>query len=317
MAYNLAPVVLFVYNRPYHTEQVLRALMKNRLASESMLYIFSDGPVNGATAEQVGKIEDVRKLIRSKQWCKEVIISESSFNKGLADSIVSGVTEIIEKHHKAIILEDDVVTSVGFLQYINDALDFYENKEKVMHVSGYMYPHEKKLPETFFLNVPYPGGGWATWQRAWKYYINDAEYLYNYFNSASGWWKFNKFGGDLLQKQLIRNRTGEMKTWFIKWHATLLIHHGLTLYPGISLSNNIGFDDSGSHCPKIDSYAVENIADQIGVSEIPFRECKRAKTLIRRFYQGPFSLKKAVYSTMTRFIKKATIQQIKRQISGK
>ncbi len=190
-----------------------------------------------------------------------------STTKGLADSIVGGVTEVINKHNRVIVLEDDIITSPGFLEYMNDALDFYEQEEKVMHISGYMYPHTEKLPETFFFNVPYPGGGWATWQRAWKYYISDTQNLYNYFNTARGWWRFNKFGGDFLQRQLVRNLTGELKSWFIKWHATLLIRGGFTLYPGTSLTNNIGFDDSGSNCPGMNKYDVDILADKVMVNQ--------------------------------------------------
>ena len=190
-----APVVLFVYNRPGHTIQTLEALSQNRNAYKSTLYIFSDGPKADANVEEHTRIEQVRQVIRLKQWCKEVIIRESDDNIGLADSIVNGVTEVVTKHNKVIVLEDDVITSTGFLEFMNDALDLYEEEEKVMHISGYMYPHEKDLPETFFFNVPYPGGGWATWYRAWKNFQNDTEYLYNYFNTAKGWWKFNKYGG--------------------------------------------------------------------------------------------------------------------------
>ena len=92
---NLAPIVLFVYNRPYHTEQTLMALQKNDLALDSELFIFADGPKVNATIEQLEKIEQVRKVIRKKQWCGKVHIIESEENKGLADSIVGGVTDIV------------------------------------------------------------------------------------------------------------------------------------------------------------------------------------------------------------------------------
>ena len=201
---------------------------------------------------------------------------------------------------------------------MNDAiLDFYEHEEKVMHISGYMYPHTSKLPETFFFNVPYPGGGWATWQRAWKYFNNDTGYLYNYFNTARGWWRFNKFGGDFLQKQLVRNLTGELKSWFIKWHATLLIRGGFTLYPGTSLTNNIGFDDSGSNCSGSTKYDVDILADKVRISPIPIQENRTAKRIIRQFYQGPFMLKKSAYELMIRFIRKETIHNCKNRVLGK
>lgn len=317
MERKLAPVVLFVYNRPRHALQTLEALAGNRLAEKSMLYIFSDGPKEETGLGAKERIDEVRRVIRSQKWCREVIIKESTVNKGLADSIEDGVMEVVNRHSKVIVLEDDVVTSPGFLEYMNDALDFYEYEEKVMHISGYMYPHNDKLPETFFFNVPYPGGGWATWQRAWKYYISDTKQLYDHFNTARGWWNFNKFGGDFLQRQLVRNLTGDLKSWFIKWHGTLLIRGGFTLYPGISLTNNIGFDDSGSNCPVQDKFTVSELADKIHISEIPVRENRQVLKMVRRFYQGPFSLKKEVYSLLTRFVRKDNLQKILNLMKGK
>lgn len=305
-----APVVLFVYNRPGHTIQTLEALSNNHSASKSTLFIYSDGPKADANPEEYARIEQVRQVIRLKPWCKEVIIREYDYNKGLADSIVDGVTEVVNKHNKVIVLEDDVITSPGFLEYMNNALDLYENEEKVMHISGYMYPHEKKLPETFFFNVPYPGGGWATWYRAWRNFNNDTEYLYNYFNTAKGWWKFNKYGGDYLQRQLILNLKGELKTWFIKWHSTLLIQQGYTLYPCNSLTTNIGFDASGSHCSIMNKFDIEILANKIDVKKIQIIESKLAKTVVLKFYQGPFSLKKYVYSILLRFLKKESLQKL-------
>jgi len=317
MIQDPAPVVLFVYNRPWHLLQTLEALSGNRGADNTTLYIYSDGPKADANPEEHAKIEQVRQVIQLKPWCKEVIIRESDINKGLADSIVDGVTEVVNKHHKVIVLEDDVITSPGFLEYMNDALDLYENEEKVMHISGYMYPHEKKLPETVFFNVPYPGGGWATWERAWQFYISDTEYLYNYFDTAVKWRRFNRFGGDFLQSQLIRNRTGELKSWFVKWHGTLQIRGGITLYPGISLANNIGFDDSGSNCLESVKFNVGKLADHITVSKISIRENREVSRLVKRFYQGPLSLKKEVYSLLTRFIRKDKLQRVKRKLTGK
>ena len=164
---DFAPIVLFVYNRPWHTLQTLNALMKNELADQHVLYIYSDGPKIKAANDEVKKIEEVRKLIRTKQWCKEVYIVESETNRGLADSIINGVTEIVNKHGKIIVLEDDLITSAGFLNYMNIALNLYKNEKNVMHISGYMFPTEKKLPETFFL-VFTSCWGWGTWDRAWQ-----------------------------------------------------------------------------------------------------------------------------------------------------
>lgn len=309
MADSYAPIVLFVYNRPWHTEQTLNALSINELAAESVLFVFSDGPKPSASQEDVDNIARVRQVIRSKPWCKKVVVIESEQNKGLAGSIVDGVTRIVNEYGNIIVLEDDVVTSKGFLRFMNDALVCYADEPRVMHISGYMYPHREKLPETFFFNVPYPGGGWGTWARAWKNLIKDTIYLYNYFNTAWRWKKFNKFGSDHLQRQLVGNYNGTLKTWFIKWHATLLIEKGFTLYPGHSLTNNIGFDNSGSHCSTMNKFDVHLLAENILVAQIPLFESREARKLILRFYNGTSTLRSTVYSLLTFIIKKETVQK--------
>ena len=44
----LAPIALFVYNRPVHTLQTLVSLKNNDLAKESVLFIYADGPKPGS-----------------------------------------------------------------------------------------------------------------------------------------------------------------------------------------------------------------------------------------------------------------------------
>ena len=215
---------------------------------------------------------------------KDLHVIERDDNWGLADNIINAVTEVVNQYGRVITLEDDVITSVGFLRYMNDALTLYENDEKVMHVSGYMYPHKGHLPETFFYEVPYPGGGWATWKRAWLHFNNDIDELFSYWSLR--WREFNRFGGDYLQKQLEANKSGRMYTWFIKWHSVLLKECGLTLYPHTSLTNNIGFDGTGANCSAISSFDIPNPAKYVSVKRIPIRENKRAARIIYHFYSG-------------------------------
>lgn len=128
---ELAPVVLFVYNRPKHALQTLQALANNDLADESTLYIFADGPKENASKPELDKIKEVRIIIKSTQWCEHVTIVERDKNKGLDNSIVDGITEIISKHGNIIVLEDDIVTAPGFLRFMNDNLLIYESSEEV------------------------------------------------------------------------------------------------------------------------------------------------------------------------------------------
>jgi hypothetical protein len=239
---DLAPIVLFAYNRPWHTRQTLEALMANELADKSRLIIYCDGPKPGATPEQIQKTVDVRKLVREKSWCSTVEIIESDKNKGLAPSVITGVTEVINRYGKIIVLEDDLVTSPYFLRYMNEGLEIYEPVKNVYSVNGFMFPVEWEGNHTILL--PYTSTwGWATWKDKWivfdasmpeKASIQENTFLSQRFNLADyDYTAMLNFGNN---------------SWGIKWYYTVFRQNGLGLFPTKSLIKNIGFDGSGVNC---------------------------------------------------------------------
>lgn len=279
---ELAPIIVFGYNRPEHYRKTLEALSKNRLAEESILYLYCDGAKEGASADALEKIAAVRTIAHEQHWAKETHVIESETNKGLADSIISGVTDVVNRYGSVIVLEDDLITSPGFLFYMNNALDLYKSDDRVMHVTGYMYPHKWHLPETFFFEVPHCWG-WGTWSRAWQYFTNDTEFLYNYWKGD--WGSFDKFGGKVLSEQLIFNFKGTLNTWFIKWYSVVLMMNGLALYPGKSLIMNNGFNEGATNCHETHLFDV-NPVTYIDVYRIPIKSNKRAAKIIYDVYQG-------------------------------
>ncbi len=242
-----SPVILFIYNRPDHTRQTLEALSANTLAGESDLFIFADGPKENATPEQLEKICQTRELARSKKWCKNVIVIESEKNKGLAASIISGVTEIVNKYSKVIVLEDDLVTSPYFLQYMNDALSVYENEPKVACIHGYVEPHKNQLPETFFIRGA-DCWGWATWKRAWTVFNPNGQQLLDELRKRHCERHFNFDNSYDYVKMLKDQIAGRNNSWAIRWLASAYLNDMYCLYPDKSLVLNIGLDGSGTHC---------------------------------------------------------------------
>lgn len=265
---KLAPISLFVYNRPKHLKQTVNALKKNRLAKESELFIFSDGPKN---IEDQKKVDEVRQYLNIITGFKKITIFKSKNNLGLANSIISGVTKVVNKYGKIIVLEDDLLTSPYFLQFMNEGLNFYEKENKVANIHGYVYPINFKLPETFFLRDP---GclGWGTWKNNWKLFNkngmillkeiknNKLTYTFDYDNSYT----FT----DLLEKQV----KGKVDSWAIRWYASLFINNKLTLYPGKSLVFHNGSDNSGTHGGVPDDYAVKLSNNSIKIQNVPIEE---------------------------------------------
>ncbi|TGV04418.1 CatB-related O-acetyltransferase [Flavivirga rizhaonensis] len=281
---KLAPIVLFTYNRPMHTQKALDALAANPEAEDSELYVFCDGAKTNANITELNNIKNVVKIAKSENRFKKVHVHVNSENKGLANSIIGGVTEIVNKHGRIIVLEDDLETSSGFLKYMNNALETYKDEDEVMHVSGYMYPHDKTLPETFFFNVPLCWG-WATWSSAWKHFNADAFDLWEIIKNKNLYTHLDKFGYDYLSSQLAHNISGRLNTWFIKWHASVLIQNGFTLYPNKSLVENIGFDNSGVHNGIHTEFKNNTLSTHIEVEKRPISENKDAENIIRSFYK--------------------------------
>ncbi len=259
---SIAPIVLFTYNRPFHTLKTLEALKDNKLASQSIIYVYCDGAKENATALDIENINEVKRIVKQNQWCKEVHVIEQKENRGLAKSIVNGVTAIIEKHHKVIVLEDDIVTSPMFLTYMNSALDYYENEERVMHISGYMPPISTIKKPFFFYNQT-SCWGWATWGRAWKNYNQDAKFLKEEIIKQNRQREFNVNNSYPFLTHLQNNIDGTWETWAIKWHASVFLQKGLCLHPNVSYTQNIGMDGSGENCSTTDIYTVNHLNETI------------------------------------------------------
>ena len=254
---NLAPIVLFVYNRPWHTKQTVETLKKNEEAKDSNLFIFSDGPKNKKAKSEVEKL---REYIKTIDGFKRITIIEREKNYGLANSIISGVTEIVNRYGKVIVLEDDLITSRYFLEYSNQALRLYKDNKRVMHISSYMYPIEfSMLSETFFSWFT-SSWGWATWKRAWKYFEKDGNVFNKRFTEELKY-KFNIDGTYNYYRMLKLQQLGKVDSWAIRWYASVFFNHGLCLYPTKSLVNNIGFDGSGVNCSENKMFAV-NVSDK-------------------------------------------------------
>ena len=157
---HLSPIVLFVYNRPWHTKQTVEALQKNELAKESELFIYSDEAKNKDVRKSV---DEVREYIGKIDGFKKVTIIKREKNWGLANSIIDGVTKTVNEYGKIIVLEDDLITSPYFLKFMNEALEFYKEEQKVWHISGWSYPiNTNNIDDVFFLRVM-NCWGWATW----------------------------------------------------------------------------------------------------------------------------------------------------------
>lgn len=248
---SLAPIVLFGYNRPDHMRQTLEHLARADGARESALWIFCDGPKPGA---DMPSIEAVRTLAHHPDWAdrfRAVHVQESQVNKGLARSIIGGVSAVMDSAGRAIVVEDDLLVAPDFLRFMNDCLDFYQEDETVGSVTGFSplavppagYPHDvMALPRNC-------SHGWATWADRWQLVDWDARDATKLMQDPLLRRRFNVAGNDRLDR-LRRQLSGKIDSWSIRFGLWQTLAGRHTIYPVQNRVRNIGFDGSGVHTQK-------------------------------------------------------------------
>lgn len=234
--------ILFTYNRSRHTKQVLEALSKNTILPQK-LYIFQDGLKKIMNQEEWEAVSDV---IRDVSWC-DVEITISERNKGLANSIKSGVSKVLQLYDAVIVLEDDCVPHPQFMEYMIKALKKYEPYKQVYHIGASSEPVdvEENGTDAYFMGR-INSWGWGTWKDRWEQFCNDYtmiaqikrdEHLYKWF----------KLWGEDTEGCVLGNIDGTSDSWAAFWALTVMMKKGYCMAPYESFITNIGFDNTGVH----------------------------------------------------------------------
>lgn len=279
---ELAPIVIFTYNRPLHTRQTVEALLKNEHASESDLIIFSDAPKNEIARKGV---EETRSYVKSITGFKSLRVVERAKNYGLANNIIDGVTSVVNEFGRIIVLEDDLLTSPYFLKFMNEALEKYEKVDEVVSVHGYLYPVKEKVPTNFFLRHT-DSLGWGTWKNSWEVFNPDGVYLLDQIEKNNLQTIFN-FNNSLNFLKMLRQQiAGENNSWAIRWYASAFLENKLSLFPGKSLVFHNGNDIQGTNSDSSDKWLDVELSDvEIPIIDIDIKENIDVRCIYERFFK--------------------------------
>lgn len=298
---TLAPILLFVYNRPLHVRRSIESLLANELAKDSELYIFSDAAKDETTQPNVN---EVRQFIHSIKGFKEIHYVERTENWGLARNIIDGVTTLVNQYGRVIVLEDDLIVAPYFLQFMNDALETYKDEDNVCHIQACDFTKDPILPDTFL--IKWTGSwGWATWKRAWTLFNPNGQELLDELIRRKLTYRFD-FNGKYGYTRMLRNQIkGKNNSWAIRWNASLFLADKLSLNVGKSLIQNEGFDGSGTNCGSGNLYDSDLWTKPLPVVKIqPIVENEAARQAFSNYYARTNS-----------FFAKA-IRRIKRTLKG-
>jgi len=294
-------VVIFTYDRPSHLDQLLRTYYQNRTPRLLPTTIYMDAPRN--VVSEKAQIE-IKKIIHSyNEIYKNLTLIKRKKNLGSKMNITSGITESFKYFNKLIILEDDLVLSEYFLEYMSDGLEYFEGSKQVYHVSGCSLIENTPTLDPYF-TMYMNCWGWGTWRDKWEQIcLNAASHKYDMNEEEVR--DFNLNNSHDFHRQLLENRNGMISTWAILWYACIFKNNGLCLSPGISLVNNSGNDGSGERHGKIMPIPF---TDQVPSSCYPedIKEDQNARELLVQYFQNQRSslaeiIKNIVYCLPARF----------------
>lgn len=247
---NHTPVALFVYNRPDHARETLMGLRRCELSSETPVYVFSDGAKNQAGAEKVKAVRQMLAEFGRDHGFASFTVIEAPENRGLVKSIISGVSEVMAKHGKAIVLEDDLIPSRDCLKFMNDCLDFYESDKGIGQIAAFSPPI--KLPPDYRHDVyrirRTCSWGWATWADRWEQVDWNASQFESFMQDKEAQKRFGEAGADRLSR-LVRQVRSDAKSWSVLFGFSQFMQGLSSIYPVHGRIRNIGTDGSGVHLP--------------------------------------------------------------------
>lgn len=258
---DLAPIIVFAYNRPEHLIKVLEALAKNPEAIHSDLFVFIDGPKNEDALTKQKEVLGVAERFKIGYFNK-VNIYCSNKNRGLSKAVISGVTNIFEKSDKVIVLEDDSIPDILFLKYMNEALDFYKSNNSIWSIGGYTPPI--KIPMEYKYEIiktqRCSSYAWGTWKNRWQkidWNVKDyAKFRFDFIQRK----KFNYWGSD-RSSMLDDQMNQRINSWAIRFDYAMFTNNMYNIVPIYSLVKNIGHDGSGTHsrtnCTAEDDFYVD------------------------------------------------------------
>jgi hypothetical protein len=301
MERNLAPVIVFAYNRLDTLRKTIYSLQANKLASESVVYFFSDA---AKSAKDEDAVKEIRNYLHQLEGFKEIIIIEQENNIGLANSIINGVSKIINQYGKVIVLEDDLLISANFLTFMNDALGFYEDNLKVYSISGFIFDFNQKSDSgaDIFFTKRHCSWGWGMWSNRWNEIDWNVSDFAEFKQSKTYQKAFNSIGSD-LSSSLIKQMNGQINSWAIRCNYHQFKKQTYTVYPLKSKVVNLGFGEGATHTVQRLSKYDATLDDELKYEFNFVKDVYEDRGLLKGFKDRYSKKKRLLFYLLNKFYK--------------
>ena len=259
---SIAPVQVNVYDRLDKLKACISSLLANELSRDTVIYISSD---NYSKEEDKVKIRAVRDYINKIIGFKKVVKIFHKTNLGSPGASLAARKIVLENHDRFILLEDDVIVSPLFLEYINKGLEFYKNDQNVFSICGFSpYTLDNKYFER--KNYLFKSSRWNPWGYGmWKNkYLNFLEFRnelngirnLNDFLSHNFCTRVKEVSHEYYIQSLVSKKYNVIPEFDISVGLYCIKNNFSNIYSTKTFTLNNGADGSGLRALKEDTIAL-------------------------------------------------------------
>lgn len=300
------PVLYITFARPEYASQSFAAI---KAAKPAKLYFYSN-KARSDRPEEVERNDEVRGYINQIDWECEV---KTWFREDYVDvftSLWGAIDWVFDNEEKAIVIEEDVVASLAFFDYVEKIIDKYKDNKKVWIISGNNSTPQYNPPKLSYFPSRWANiYGWASWRSRWNLldrkmtyweaYKNTKEYENYYCDRFSSW--FFKIKGN----NLFKNIQGYYNPWDMIFNNNMRKNYGYCLMPNANLCQDIGAIGANHSVKKINPLSIVTYSsNEFCIKEEPM-EIKPTSYDIAYFYRS--YLKNIVKNRMLKIIGKLHI----------
>jgi GR25 family glycosyltransferase involved in LPS biosynthesis len=238
-----SPVLIMGYRRSDLLQEILDSLPQNR-----KIYIHIDGPkVN--TILEVEECRRVAQNYASRSFGKSVQVLAQTTNLGNRASFYASLNWVFSNESRIVVLEDDIRFNNKFFEFMDWALDTFEDNPRIFHVNGFsvlgFIPGRNRLFESYSCK-PW---GFGTWKTSWLLHEKQTPLVsFETFKSLPVFSKvhMSKSFEEKWLNRFLRLHEGT-DTYDVGWNYSAWKNNAVALAPRFSFTTNVGFDSRSLH----------------------------------------------------------------------
>lgn len=290
-----SPIVIFAYNRPRRFKELVNSLKQNIDYANHEIFVFIDGPKKEEDKTKIKEVKEIAQTLTNK-----IITSEK--NRGLAASIITGVSEVVNKYGEVIVLEDDLILHPNFLNFMEEGLRVFREDKRIISICGFGLKIQKprNYNHEIYLAKRSSSWGWATWKDRWNHIDWEVKDFENLKSSSKLRSQFNEGGSDLYG-MLKDYMEGKNNSWAIRFCYHQFKNRLYSVHPFQSLIKNKGYGEDASNCrQKYSRFKTNPLGknEKIIVNGTQINPDKRIEKRLRNYHSIPIR----IYSKLRRFL---------------